>query len=45
MNLCLHFNKYIAFLEGFCDANWVTENDEVSYTSGYVLILSVGVIS
>ncbi|KAL0435041.1 UNVERIFIED_CONTAM: Copia protein [Sesamum radiatum] len=30
MNLCLHFNKYTTVLEGFCDANWVTDNDEVS---------------
>ncbi|KAL0463607.1 UNVERIFIED_CONTAM: Retrovirus-related Pol polyprotein from transposon TNT 1-94 [Sesamum latifolium] len=45
MNLCLHFNKYIAVLEGFCDANWVTDNDEVSSTSGYVFTLSRGALS
>ncbi|KAL0431331.1 UNVERIFIED_CONTAM: Retrovirus-related Pol polyprotein from transposon TNT 1-94 [Sesamum radiatum] len=44
-NLCLHFNKYPAVLEGFCDANWVTDNDEVSSTSGYVFTLGGGAIS
>ncbi|KAK4400305.1 Retrovirus-related Pol polyprotein from transposon TNT 1-94 [Sesamum angolense] len=33
---CLYFNKYPGVLEEFCDANWVTDNDEVSSTSGYV---------
>ncbi|KAL0367584.1 UNVERIFIED_CONTAM: Retrovirus-related Pol polyprotein from transposon TNT 1-94 [Sesamum radiatum] len=45
MNLCLHFNKYPTVLEGFCDANWVTDNDEVSSTSGYVFTLGGGAIS
>ena len=31
--------------EGFCDANWVTDNDEVSSTSGYVFTLGGGAIS
>ncbi|KAL0305302.1 UNVERIFIED_CONTAM: Retrovirus-related Pol polyprotein from transposon TNT 1-94 [Sesamum calycinum] len=30
MNLCLLFNKYLPVLEGFCDGNWVTDNDEGS---------------
>ncbi|CAJ2637428.1 unnamed protein product [Trifolium pratense] len=28
MDWCLHFYKFPAVLEGFCDANWVTDNDE-----------------
>ncbi|KAK4395917.1 Retrovirus-related Pol polyprotein from transposon TNT 1-94 [Sesamum angolense] len=32
-------------LEGFCDANWVADNDEVSSTSGYVFTLGGGAIS
>ena len=32
-------------LEGFCDANWVSGNDEVSSTSGYVFSLGGGTIS
>ncbi|KAL0329126.1 UNVERIFIED_CONTAM: Copia protein [Sesamum radiatum] len=39
MNLCPYFNKYPVVLEGFCDADWVTDNDELSSTSGYVFTL------
>jgi len=42
---CLHFSKFPAALEGFCDANWVSDNDEVSSTSGYVFTLGGGAIS
>ncbi|XP_070033064.1 secreted RxLR effector protein 161-like [Nicotiana tomentosiformis] len=45
MDWCLHFNKFSAVLEGFCDANWVTDNDEVSSTNGYVFTLGAGAIS
>ncbi|KAA0052032.1 ty1-copia retrotransposon protein [Cucumis melo var. makuwa] len=34
IDYCLHFNKFSAVLEGYCDANWVTDNDEVNFTSG-----------
>jgi len=42
---CLHFNKFPAVLKGFCDANWVSNNDEVSSTSGYISTLGGGAIS
>ncbi|KAL0546135.1 hypothetical protein IC582_016041 [Cucumis melo] len=45
INYCLHFNKFSVVLEGYCDANWVTDNDEVNSTSGYVFLLGGGVIS
>ncbi|XP_070005633.1 secreted RxLR effector protein 161-like [Nicotiana tabacum] len=45
MDWCLHFNKFHAVLEEFCDANWVTDNDEVSSTSGYMFTLGAGAIS
>ncbi|KAL0285601.1 UNVERIFIED_CONTAM: Retrovirus-related Pol polyprotein from transposon TNT 1-94 [Sesamum angustifolium] len=45
INMSLHFNKFPAVLEGFCDANWVTDSDEVSSTSGYVFTLGGGAIS
>lgn len=32
-------------LEGYCDANWVSDSDEVSSTSGYVFTLGGGAIS
>ena len=45
MDRCLHFCKFPAILEGFCDANWVADNDEVNSASGYVFTLGRGVIS
>jgi hypothetical protein len=45
MNLGLVYVGYPAVLEGFCDANWVTDNDEVSSTSGYVFTLGGAAIS
>ena len=45
MDWCLHFHKFPVVLEGFCDANWVTDNDEVSSTSGYEFTLGAGDIS
>jgi hypothetical protein len=45
MSLCLHFSKFPAVLEGYCDANWVKDNDEVSSTSGYVFTLDGGTVS
>ena len=43
--MVFHFNKFPAVLEGYCDANWVSDNDEVSSTSGYVFTLGGGAIS
>lgn len=42
---CLHFNSFPAILESYCDANWVSDSDEVSSTSGYVFTLGGGAIS
>ncbi|KAL0560738.1 hypothetical protein IC582_001151 [Cucumis melo] len=42
LNHCLHFNKFPAVLERYCNANWVTDNDEVNSTSGYVFLLGGG---
>ncbi|XP_059310984.1 secreted RxLR effector protein 161-like [Lycium ferocissimum] len=44
-------HRLLRYLRGFCDANWVTDSDEVSSTSGYVFtlgavfILGAGAIS
>ena len=45
INWSLQFSKFPAVLEGYCDANWVSDNDEVSSTSGYVFTLGGGAIS
>uniref|UniRef100_A0A2N9HZD6 Integrase catalytic domain-containing protein n=1 Tax=Fagus sylvatica TaxID=28930 RepID=A0A2N9HZD6_FAGSY len=34
-----------AVLEGYCDANWISDNDETNSTSGYVFTLGGGAIS
>jgi len=39
MDWCLHFNEFFVALEGYCNANWVFDSDEVSFTSGYVFTL------
>ena len=44
-NYCLHFNKFPTILEGYCDANWVMDNDEINSTSGHVFWLEGGAIS
>ncbi|KAL0290771.1 UNVERIFIED_CONTAM: Retrovirus-related Pol polyprotein from transposon TNT 1-94 [Sesamum angustifolium] len=44
-NFFKEFCENNGVLEGFCDANWVTDNDEVSSTSGYVFTLGGGAIS
>ena len=41
----LNFVGHPLVLEGFCDANWVTDSDETSSTSGYVFTLCGGAIS
>jgi hypothetical protein len=32
-------------LEGYCDANWISDADELYATSGYVFLLGGGAIS
>jgi len=44
-NWSLHFSKFPLLLEGYCDASWVSDNDEVSSTSGYVFTIIGGTIS
>jgi len=39
MDWFLHFCKFPAVLEGFGDAKWVADNDEVSSTSGDIFTL------
>jgi len=44
MDWCLYFCKFSTVLEGFCHANQVADNDEVSSTSDYVFTLGGGAI-
>ncbi|KAK8683991.1 hypothetical protein V6N13_040029 [Hibiscus sabdariffa] len=41
----LNFIGFPAVLEGYCDANWVSDNDEVSSMSGYIFTLGGAAIS
>ena len=39
MNLGLTYTGHPAVLEGYCDTNWILDNDETNSTSGYVSTL------
>ncbi|KAK9723642.1 hypothetical protein RND81_05G015100 [Saponaria officinalis] len=41
----LDYSKTPRVLEGYCDANWVSDNDEIHSTSGYVFTLAGAAIS
>ncbi|XP_075645702.1 secreted RxLR effector protein 161-like [Castanea sativa] len=41
----LSYCGYPAILEGYCDANWISDTDEVKSTSGYVFTLAERAIS
>ena len=44
-NYALHYNKYLAILEGYSDANWITGSTETKSTSVYVFTIGGGAIS
>ena len=41
----LHYTKYPPVLEGFCDANWISNHNEGKSTSGYVFTLGGAAVS
>ncbi|GJX96525.1 retrovirus-related pol polyprotein from transposon TNT 1-94 [Tanacetum coccineum] len=41
----LHYTKYPPVLEGYCDANWISNHNEGKSTSGYVFTLEGVVVS
>ncbi|GJT24583.1 retrovirus-related pol polyprotein from transposon TNT 1-94 [Tanacetum coccineum] len=41
----LHYTKYPPVLEGYCDANWISNHNEGKSTSGYVYTLGGAVVS
>jgi hypothetical protein len=40
----IHFTGYPRVLEGYCDANWISDADELYVTSGYMFLLGGGVV-
>jgi hypothetical protein len=45
MSYGIHFTGYPRILEGYCDANWISDADELYVTSGYAFLLRGGVVS
>ncbi|XP_073042058.1 secreted RxLR effector protein 161-like [Primulina eburnea] len=41
----LHFTRYPAVLEGYCDANWISDTNDSKSTSGYVFSMGGGAVS
>ena len=41
----LHYTKYPTVLEGYCDANWITDTKDAKSTSGYVFTLGGEAVS
>jgi hypothetical protein len=41
----IHFTGYPRVLEGYYDANWISDVDELYATSGYAFLLGGGVVS
>jgi hypothetical protein len=45
MSYDIHFTGYPRVLEGYCDANWISDADELYATSGYTFLFGSGAIS
>jgi hypothetical protein len=45
MSLGIHYTGYPTVLEGYCDANWISDANEIYATSGYVFSLGGGAVS
>jgi len=39
INYDIHYTRFSALIEGFSDANWISDFDEAESTSGYVFTL------
>ena len=44
-NYGLHYSKYPAVLEGYCDANWISDTKDSKSISGYLFTLGGGAVS
>nr|XP_009771230.1 PREDICTED: uncharacterized protein LOC104221792 [Nicotiana sylvestris] len=45
MNYGILYSEFSSTLEGYSDANWISDSDEIKSTSGYVFTLGGGTIS
>ena len=44
MSYSIHYTRHPKVLEGYCDANWISDADELYATSGYVFSLGGGAV-
>ena len=45
MSYGIHYTGYPRVLEGYCDANWIFDADELYATSRYAFLLGGGIVS
>jgi hypothetical protein len=45
MDFKIHYSSYPTVLEGYSDANWISDVDELYITSGYIFTLDGAAIS
>jgi hypothetical protein len=45
MDYEIHYSGYLTVLEGYSDANWISDVDELYATSGYVFTLGGAAVS
>ena len=45
MSYGIRYTKHPKVLEGYCDVNWISDDDELYVTSGYVFSLGGGAVS
>jgi hypothetical protein len=45
MSYGIHYTGYPRVVEGYCDANWISDADEIYATSGYVFSVGGGAVS
>jgi hypothetical protein len=45
MDYRIHYSRYLVVLEGYSDANWISNMDEMYATSGYVFTLGGATVS
>lgn len=44
-NYDIMYSEFSSTLEGYCDANWISNSYKTKFTSGYVFTLGGGAIS
>ena len=45
LDYSLLFSNYLEVLEGYSDANWITDNLDVKFTTGYLFMFGGGAVS